>query len=83
MLRRLTSPPFPPEDYSAGQPQRGPAKILRWLAVRPGDTWQQRWEASGAEGDGQRTGGRHAAAWLRGNGGSRGHAGANELASGC
>jgi hypothetical protein len=29
--------------------RRGTAKLLRWLDSFPGDTWQQRWDASGAE----------------------------------
>ena len=50
MLRRLTSPPFLPEMKAtqAGR-RRGTAKLLRWLSSFPGDTWQQRWEASRAE----------------------------------
>src|SRR6266705_2278866 len=50
LLLRLTSPPFLPEVKAtqAGR-RRGTAKILRWLASFPGDTWQQRWEASGVE----------------------------------
>ena len=50
LLRRLTSPPFLPEMKStqAGR-RRGTAKMLRWLSSFPGDTWQQRWEASRAE----------------------------------
>ncbi len=49
-LRRLTSPPFLPEvkETRAGR-RRGTAKLLRWLSSFPGDTWQQRWNASGAE----------------------------------
>src|ERR1035438_3139234 len=49
-LRRLTSPPFLPQVKAtrAGR-RRGTAKLLRWLASFPGDTWQQRWDASGAE----------------------------------
>ena len=49
-LRRLTSPPFVPEMKAtqAGR-RRGTAKLLRWLSSFPGDTWQQRWEASRAE----------------------------------
>ncbi len=49
-LRRLTSPPFLPEikETRAGR-RRGTAKMLRWLSSFTGDTWQQRWEASGAE----------------------------------
>ena len=50
-LRWLTSPPFLPEVKAtrAGR-RRGTAKMLRWLSSFPGDTWQQRWEASSAEG---------------------------------
>jgi hypothetical protein len=50
VLRRLTSPPFVPEMKAtrAGR-RRGTAKLLRWLSSFPGDTWQQRWEASRAE----------------------------------
>jgi hypothetical protein len=50
VLQRLTSPPFAPEGNSARDARRrGTSKLLRWLASFPGDTWQQRWEASGAE----------------------------------
>src|SRR6202048_4012026 len=50
VLRRLTSPPFLPEMKAtrAGR-RRGTARLLRWLSSFPGDTWQQRWEASKAE----------------------------------
>ena len=49
-LRRLTSPPFTPaSDGARACRRRGTAKILRWLASFPGDAWQQRWEAAGAE----------------------------------
>ncbi|MGH8922353.1 MAG: site-specific integrase, partial [Actinomycetes bacterium] len=50
VLRRLTSPPFLPKNQAtrAGR-RRGTAKLLRWLSSFPGDTWQQRWEASGSE----------------------------------
>jgi len=49
-LRRLTSPPFVAkvQESQAGR-RRGTAKLLRWLSSCPGDTWQQRWEASRAE----------------------------------
>ena len=51
VLQRLTSPPFTPEGGSArAARRRGTARILRWLASLPGDTWQQRWEASGLGG---------------------------------
>ena len=50
VLRRLTSPPFLPKVNATGAGRRrGTAKVLRWLSSFQGDTWQQRWEASGAE----------------------------------
>src|SRR6202022_2133854 len=50
LLRGRPSPPCLPEMKStqAGR-RRGTAKMLRWLSSFPGDTWQQRWEASQAE----------------------------------
>ncbi|MEV4449542.1 hypothetical protein [Streptomyces mirabilis] len=49
-LRRLTAAPFDSaaNGTRAGR-RRGVAKLLRWLSSLPGDTWQQRWRASGAE----------------------------------
>lgn len=49
-LRRLTSPPYLPEvkPTRAGR-RRGVSKLLRWLSSHPGNTWQERWLASGAE----------------------------------
>ncbi len=49
-LQRLTAPPFVPavKATRAGR-RRGVAKLLGWLSSFPGDTWQQRWLASGAE----------------------------------
>jgi hypothetical protein len=49
VLRRLTSPPFLAKVKAtrAGR-RRGTAKLLRWLSSFPGDTWQERWEASGS-----------------------------------
>src|SRR5215472_12077937 len=50
VLRRLASPPFLAgmKATQAGR-RRGTSKLLRWLSSFPGDTWQQRWEASRAE----------------------------------
>ncbi|MET7304369.1 site-specific integrase [Embleya sp. NPDC005575] len=49
-LTRLTSPPFAPEaNATRADRRRGVTKLLRWLASLPGDTWQERWLASGAE----------------------------------
>jgi len=68
-LRRLTSPPFLPEVRAtrAGR-RRGTAKLLRWLSSFPGDTWQQRWEASGAEDHPGSSWLPLPLGWLRGNG---------------
>ena len=81
-LRRLTSPPFTPEsDGARGCRRRGTAKILRWLASFPGDTWQQRWAAAGAE---DRLGAWWAElplAWLREHG-QKAACDANDLSSG-
>ncbi|WP_435832984.1 site-specific integrase [Nocardia vinacea] len=48
--RRLAAPPFasPVNGTRAGR-RRGVAKLLRWLSSFPGETWQDRWLASGAE----------------------------------
>jgi Phage integrase family len=81
-LRRLTSPPFLPQvkGTRAGR-RRGTGKLLRWLASFPGDTWQQRWEASGAE---ERPGSSWVQlplGWLRDNGLAASYD-ANDLSSG-
>lgn len=49
-IARLTSPPFVAEAAAtqAGR-RRGVIKLLRWLSQLPGETWQQRWQLSGAE----------------------------------
>ena len=48
--QRLTAAPFAAaaNGTRAGR-RRGVAKLLRWLSTFPGDTWQDRWLASGAE----------------------------------
>jgi hypothetical protein len=49
-LRRLTAPPFDSAaNGTRARRRRGVTKLLRWLSSLPGDTWQQRWTASGAE----------------------------------
>ena len=69
VLQRLTSPPFLPEVQAtrAGR-RRGTAKLLRWLSSFPGDTWQQRWEASGSEDHPGSSWASLPLGWLRGNG---------------
>jgi len=69
VLRRLTSPPFVPEMKAAqAGRRRGTAKLLHWLSSFPGDTWQQRWEASRAEDHPGSSWVQLPARWLRENG---------------
>jgi hypothetical protein len=54
-LEQLTRPAFTFEAASRQETRaRGLARLLEWLAGQPGETWQDRWLASGAEeaGDG-------------------------------
>ena len=48
IIARIDAPPFRPANGS-GYRRHGTARILGWLAGFPGDSWQQRWKASGAE----------------------------------
>lgn len=49
-LHRLDCPPFRADNRKTHVPRmRGVAKFLDWLSPFPGDTWQQRWLASGQE----------------------------------
>ena len=49
-IRRLTSPPFLPDAHATRAGRRhGVLKLLRWLSLMPGESWQQRWLASGVE----------------------------------
>ena len=53
----LTRPPFVMEVASSqGTRARGLARLLDWLEDQPGETWQERWLASGAEAAGDRLG---------------------------
>jgi hypothetical protein len=50
VLARLLAPPFTVEGPEAqGRRRPGLIGVLDWLADQPGTTWQQRWQASGAE----------------------------------
>ena len=67
-LRRLTSAPFA-SDSAGTQKERvlGLAAVLDWLEDQPGDSWQDRWLASGADSAGR--GWRDVpAGWLAGRG---------------
>jgi integrase len=47
---RLAGPPFAPASAKArGEHRLGLRLLLDWLADQPGDTWQDRWLASGAD----------------------------------
>jgi hypothetical protein len=52
VLERLGAAPFA-GDSSAGEDnrRRGVRIVLDWLATQPGDSWQQRWLACGADRD--------------------------------
>jgi Phage integrase family len=69
VLSLLASLPFLPQTKraQAGR-RRGAARLLRWLSAFPGDTWQQRWEASRAENHPGGSWARLPAQWLRDNG---------------
>jgi hypothetical protein len=50
VLDRLLAPPFPlPAPSGQRQRRRGLTRILDWLESQPGQTWQDRWTASGAD----------------------------------
>lgn len=50
MVNRLLSPPFTLENQLSQQSRRlGILAVVSWLQARAGDTWQERWLASGAE----------------------------------
>jgi integrase len=50
LLGRLLSPPFRMDNtQSQANRKAGATQLLDWLESLPGDTWQERWAASGAE----------------------------------
>ncbi|MGH2705522.1 MAG: hypothetical protein ACRDJ4_10640 [Actinomycetota bacterium] len=50
ILRQLTSAPFVLEKANSQQIRRnGVSLLLDWLVDQPGETWQERWQASGAD----------------------------------
>jgi hypothetical protein len=50
VLDRLFAPPFvPASPVSQAHRRRGLRRMLDWLTDQPGDTWQERWIASGAD----------------------------------
>jgi integrase len=67
VLARLLAPPFVVDSPSNQAGRRaGLVKILRWLQEQPGRTWQQRWQASGADAAGNVAWRRLASQGLRG-----------------
>ena len=66
--RLLTSPPFTLDNpASQGNRTRGLTVLLDWLQEQPGDSWQQRWLASGADAAG-REWSQVSARWMHGRG---------------
>ena len=50
VLARLLAPPFALGNPASQQGRRlGLLTVVRWLETQPGDSWQDRWQASGAE----------------------------------
>jgi hypothetical protein len=50
---RLLAPPYAETPWSLKRRRLALRRFLGWLERHPGDTWQQRWQASGIAGDGQ------------------------------
>ena len=50
VLTRVLATPFTLDNPASQQTRRlGVLAVLTWLHTHPGDSWQQRWQASGAE----------------------------------
>ena len=50
VLRRVLAPPFALELPASQQSRRlGVLSVVRWLQAQPGDSWQERWLANGAQ----------------------------------
>ncbi len=50
VLARLLAPPFALDNPASQQGRRlGLVAVVNWLEAQPGDSWQDRWLASGAE----------------------------------
>jgi hypothetical protein len=53
VMRRMLAPPFLAGNVDARHPRKlTMLKILDWLELHPGKTWQERWNSSGAGTDG-------------------------------
>ena len=66
VMSRLLRVPFTAgtTSSSVNRRRRGLARFLDWLSQYPGDTWQQRWLASGVAGDGRADWRPQAVRWL-------------------
>jgi hypothetical protein len=54
VMRQMLAPPFPVDSARARDTRKlAMLKILDWLELHPGTTWQERWDASGAGTDGR------------------------------
>jgi hypothetical protein len=54
LVARLSNPPFRSDSADVrGCVRRGLTALLDWLEQQPGQTWQERWLASGAEAEGR------------------------------
>jgi integrase len=54
VMRRMLAPPFPAGEATRRDFRKlAMLKILDWLELHPGTTWQERWDASGAGADGR------------------------------
>ncbi len=71
VLARLLAPPFSAGPQSS--PRIGLTKLVHWLEDQPGDTWQDRWVASGADAAGNLAWRELAASWLRATGWASGN----------
>jgi integrase len=50
VLARLLAPPFPVQNATTQYERRtGLIRIMQWLQAQPGQTWQDRWMASGVD----------------------------------
>ena len=54
VVARLQAPPFLAAGSAARERSRGLLKVLDWLELFPGGSWQERWDASGGGADGRR-----------------------------
>ena len=65
---RLLAPPYAETPWSLRERRISLRRFLDWLEQYPGDTWQQRWQASGGADGGQADWRPAAAGWLAARG---------------